>query len=781
MAALATSCSEDLGGESTQNVRLDASVSVENTRAAFLKSGDFYWQTGDKIGVITGTQDGDNTKFTALTLTAGAGTGSATFEGTIAGKLGSYAIYPYSDSQTLSNGTLSYTFPSSYTYSKVDQTFFPTAKDGNSYNPAMLASISNNNVAFKHLGGVFCIQVESMPCESGTLTLTTDQSLCGTYSTSVSAETPELKTESTTSTTNNTVTINFSGATTGQTGVFYIPVPTCTYTNATVTFTKDEKEALKVVAGTYKVERSYLKALILKKVTINAELATEVESASAAETALETKNNVAITGEITGTENTITIPEVSTTSSATETKAKTLTLEKVADNAAITVADKNTSTESETETSKSVKELTVSIPNTADATKAPTVTVAMPNSTVTLAGNAGTATFKKVTASTAENTLVVSDGVTITELEVAKGNVRINKGAKVDKITLATNNTSAIIYYEDGATLPATLPEGVSKVQIIETEAQFAAALTNGGDAKLFKDLKLSNQYMDVATKVSIDLNNKTLTAKEIYSIGGDLTLKNGNIKQEGGNAMIAAGSGGKLTIDDVVYNGTGWNCIFIIQCSQKASITVKNSTINGGIYGVTTNASTKPEIAKECTIDLENSTFAADESGALLNIPATVTIKKCKFSGNHQGAFFRGGTYTIDNCEFTLNSMDPNSKVAVNENNWMKKWGSGNTGAFAALTLGNYLNPAYAYETKATFTGKNTVTVSGTYASSYPAIHVCSNAGYKVTITGFTTSGDNTMTTTGGKTPAIEYGTTGITVDGETATVNVTTTSSTE
>lgn len=164
MAALATSCSDSLNVDGTHSVELNAAVTAEQSRAAFLADASFYWQTGDQIGVLTQKDNQTITAFTSLDLKTGAGTGSATFSGTISGSLGGYAIYPYDAAQRLSDNTLTYTFPSSYKYTKVDQTFFPSAKDGNSFNPAMLAKISNGSVAFNHLGGVFCISVESMPC-----------------------------------------------------------------------------------------------------------------------------------------------------------------------------------------------------------------------------------------------------------------------------------------------------------------------------------------------------------------------------------------------------------------------------------------------------------------------------------------------------------------------------------------------------------------------------------------------------------------------------------------
>lgn len=38
--------------------------------------------------------------------------------------------------------------------------------------------------------------------------------------------------------------------------------------------------------------------------------------------------------------------------------------------------------------------------------------------------------------------------------------------------------------------------------------------------------------------------------------------------------------------------------------------------------------------------IVLENSHFIATETALLVNIPSTVNIENCEFSGNHQAAF---------------------------------------------------------------------------------------------------------------------------------------------
>ncbi len=774
MTALVSSCSEDLAtiGNGLQKSTIGVSVSTESTRAAFNKDGSFYWSKGDQIGVMSANNNA--TAFSCFTLTKGEGTASAEFTGVGSGSY-TYVVYPYNEGHSLSNeNKLTYLFPATYQYNKVDQTFFPTEKDGNSYNPAMWGKVGdNNNTTLKHLGGVLCVKVDKMPCTSGSVEVSADENMAGKYTATLTGDAPALtNTEDSPENSSKKVTITFSGATQDQPGVFYVPVPTGTYNNIRVKFFEGTTEKVNTVAGSYKVDRANLYALVLTENKIDAGVSTEVSSVEDANTKLSTSDNVAITGQV-ESGSTITIPAAS---ASTTTTTKTITLEKVASKAALTVA------EADGTGATTANAITVSLPKPASAEDAASLTITTPNSTTTIASNAGETTINKVTASTAENTLIVSDGVTIKELEIAKGNVRINKGAKVEKISLSSSASAADVYYETGASVPSEDVTNITKYEIgvgtnpIKTETQFAAAMSKGGDYTLVADLTLASSYCPTST-TTVDLNKKKLTVITIQvENGGNVTFKNGEIIQAGksssnGSDFVCVSSNGTLELDGITYSGgEGFQCIFIVQCSQKAALTIKNSKVEtNNYYAVSTNANTTPEVANNCTITLENSTFYAAETGALINIPATVTMKNCKFSGNHQGAFLRGGNYTIEDCEFTLNAT---LAASHSENKWMTKWLAGNQAAFAALTLGNYLNGAYAYPTNITFTGKNTATVSGENASAFPAIHACVNAGYKMTITGFK---DHMTISEGCKNPAVEYGTSGITVDGESKTANVT------
>lgn len=424
--AIVSSCSDDLatqGGGNLKENTIGASVAAGGTRAAFDKDGKFYWSTGDQLGIWVNQAANANASNKALCAKmqqGGAGTESATFVVVSETTDFSYAVYPYSDDHSLSGENLTYVFPATYTYTKVDKTFFPDTKDGNSFNPTMAGPVvktsGQNYATLNHLGGVFCIKMAKMPCASGTLVVSSDNAMTGSFTANMAADKPALSNSSTTATDNNkAVTFTFAGATVGQPGIFYVPVPTGTFSNVRLKFyegnvseTSSETAKVNTVAGSYTIDRTNLQVLALSESTIGAggtaTAATTVENAN---TSLSSSDNVAITGPV--STSTITVPAAS---ASTATPTKTITLEQVARGANITVAEAS-GTDAST-----ANAITLSLPHPASDADAANLTINTPNSTTTLASNAGETTIAKVTASTAENTLVVSDGVTIKELVV---------------------------------------------------------------------------------------------------------------------------------------------------------------------------------------------------------------------------------------------------------------------------------------------------------------------------------------------------------------------------
>lgn len=568
---LITACSnendEELISTSTTGI-LSATVegNHSSTRAGFASDGKFYWSKKDQLGVTT---SGNASKFTALNLTNGSGTASGTFGGTISGTIGDYAVYPCYDNHSINGATLTYNFPTSYTYNKVDADYFTTVQgEGNSFNPAMWGKIVNGAVQMKHLGGVFCIKVPKMPIKAGTLSLIVDKKITGTFAVNLNDNIPVIASTETSTSENNTVTIEFSGATQDQPGVFYVPVPTGTYdVRIKVTESQGSTEKVNVAAGTYTIVRCDLKKIELTNGNIDATVPTESSSLDDAATKLASNDAVRVNGEISDTSNTISVP------AATSGTGKSLSLEKVASGASLTVLDANSSGS----TDNSVDNFTLSIPNNEIAEFEPLdVTITMPNTTVALTGNAGAAIYGTVTSETADNTLVIGNGVEVKKVVVKKGNIRVNKGAKLVAIEKSSDNqaTTVTVYKEDGAEIPSSL--GEEFVVMDAAVADMQKVFAEGGTYTLPQDMNIVGVEMMVpkGKEVTLDLNGKTLEAANdgLIRVEGSFILQD-----NAGNGVIKA-------TKDYVYQVYSTGIIYVD--GEDAKMTMKS----GNIYAVRDN-----------------------------------------------------------------------------------------------------------------------------------------------------------------------------------------------
>ena len=271
IAILAVACSSDeemtekqSGVKETITLIASQPGNEPTSRLAFTDKGKAYWHAGDTIGVWSIGEK----KFNAFPLMNGASTATASFQGDVIEGVGKYAVYPYNENHQLSGSTLTYYLPSSYTYTSVDQTFFPDDNNGNSFGAPMYGIVSDDNtVSFKHLGGVICMQIDKMPAESGTVKVTAaSNQLCGTFSAALTDDAPEIKTSQATS--NKSVTFKYSGATTDKAGVFYLPVATGNYSltivvsgNKQSSTSTTEVEMIRTRLQVVKVTTNYSKIL----------------------------------------------------------------------------------------------------------------------------------------------------------------------------------------------------------------------------------------------------------------------------------------------------------------------------------------------------------------------------------------------------------------------------------------------------------------------------------------------------------------------------------------
>lgn len=189
---------------------------------------------------------------------------------------------------------------------------------------------------------------------------------------------------------------------------------------------------------------------------------------------------------------------------------------------------------------------------------------------------------------------------------------------------------------------------------------------------------------------------------------------------------MCLFANNAKLELDGITYTAPAESQgIFNEKNVQTSTLIVKNSTIKSGYYAISTNASANP--VGNTTITLDNSTFSADETAFMVNIPATVTVTGCTFTGGWQGVFLRGGTTTFTNCH--INLLFASNYATSGIANGATSWGTGNNAPAAALTMGNRSTSAYDYPTTVTLVNtsfNNSGTDSGSKdATNYPAIYI--------------------------------------------------------
>lgn len=586
-ASLITACSneEELTSTTTEGMlRATMEESHPATRVGFDTQGKFFWSQNDALGVTTSSAP---TTFTKFTLQEGCGQASGAFSGKYSGKIEGYAVYPYNTNHSMNGTTLTYNFPTSYTYSQVDTDYFTTEQGkGNSFNPAMWGSINNGSVALKHLGGVFCIKIEKMPLTAGKLIFFADKKITGNFEVDLAAATPILSSQDG-GIPDNAVTISFSGATENGQGVFYVPVPTGTY-NVTIKMTNEsDVEDFSIPAGAFTIKARYLQKLEVKDGNIDASEQQKVEDLNSAATELKNSDAVSVTGEIAGKSNTVTIP------SDAQSASKSLSLENVANGASLKIEGNDGST------TTPVTDFTLSIPNNKSETETNLLDVElnMPNATVTLAGNAGVAKYGEVTAKTADNTLIIGNNVEVKKVIVKKGNIRVNKGAKLVAIEKSQDNQSAkvIIYKEEGAEIPSSLNE--SFVVTSAAEHDLIKGLDADKSYTLTSNVELSRPLVIAGGDYTLDLNGFVLKAStasftEVTGLvgsnqavvlvrrGGNLTIKDskgtGCISSNGKSGVYAAISlTSKADEEDASLKG------------QAAKLTVEGGHLAGYYYGI--------------------------------------------------------------------------------------------------------------------------------------------------------------------------------------------------
>lgn len=691
----------------TGNDKLVATIPSVGTRT-FMDGVSVKWSAGDKIGIFSQPNGSGSYTNNEYTLSSGAGTQSAEFSGSSEGKK-RVAYYPYTSMGMTYNGTtLAYTMPVSYTYNAENP------KDNNGAPMACLISKdAQNQVSFKNAGALIYIMVKNIPAGYTQAILTSQ----GTNAPDIAGDVeitfaedgiPTLKTltsnaKEVSGTNNKVVTINFAASDVLQDLEFYFPIPVNTYPELNISVAGSNKNLLSI--KTFRGDDGHgvvaergvrlYGTVTIDKVT--GEVPTEVESVAKATEALKESNAIVIAD----------VP-----SDAGGTPEIALPKKEISDNEAVSISFDKISTTAEIAIKESSESTGTSVAQTVrvavpavetgggTAAQAPSFKIELPASTVTLDAVDGKATYAKVTAKTAANTLVVKEGVTVKELVIAGGNVEVY--GTVEKISLASDNTSetTVTSYASGV-VGTVSGSNTDKFKFKSEWDGVSVAEATPTDGKIYTAAQLAYYQSKEIPKAT---TGKDLPA----TMTGTVTLcADIDMKQHPWIGMVlgenAVFDGGKYTIsnirvDDFILSEQGKytpNACVGLFAATKSDSQIKNITIDG--FEVTGNGAdakwsgalvgysygtTLYENCHAKNVKIESNSANAYRIGGLIGFigkmssPDTdkaVTLKDCSASViTIKGSFSIGGLVgTVQGgTDRTFNNCDvDNIKLTINEN----------------------------------------------------------------------------------------------------------------
>lgn len=583
-ALTAFSCSQEEFENSGRKGNITVNATFEgagtDTRTTVNDEYKILWQDTDALGLFCSNAE-SNYSNTKLEYASGAGQTSATFNGSKpSGETAVFSIYPYQQNMSVSGNTLTMTLPATL-----------TNYNGSSNGP-MYAKVTNPDnlsaLSFKHMAAMIKLTVNKIPAEATTFKIIASNNIAGICTVDLTAADPIL---AVTSDESKEITASFTASADIKSRNFYIPLPTGTYSSITAQLTNgsDKVYFTKTLNDKILGRRDILVVPPLDCVVVEATTPSALSTALAdsknlpqeAPTAA-TVTDIAVSGSFnttSGSNDGITIPVLqnSDINLAFNTAPTTST------SAPLKLTDK-TNTSVSAPAATATNSVSLAVPETTAEQEAPSVAITMPSTTVTLAAVGNKATYNEVTATTAQQTLIINAGVTVKKLTVKGGNLKIY--GKVEQLVHDAGNTTIYIIKGTEASLPATID---SKFVVQSDVAVLKTAFANGEDFKLSADADITGQSVSVPAgkSVVLDLNGYTLTADNSATgkiiVLGKMTLKDSSTEKKG--KIVASQD----------YTAASYNGSLIEIAGEDASMTMESGNISAvretpdsnGQYGV--------------------------------------------------------------------------------------------------------------------------------------------------------------------------------------------------
>ena len=583
-ALTAFSCSQEEFENSGRKGNITVNATFEgagtDTRTTVNDKYKILWQDTDALGLFCSNAE-SNYSNTKLEYASGAGQTSATFNGSKpSGETAVFSIYPYQQNMSVSGNTLTMTLPDTL-----------TNYNGSSNGP-MYAKVTNPDnlsaLSFKHMAAMIKLTVNKIPAEATTFKIIASNNIAGTCTVDLTAADPILTVASNGS---KEITASFTASNDIKSRNFYIPLPTGTYSSITAQLTNgsDKVYFTKTLNDKILGRRDILVVPPLDCVVVDATTPSALSTALAdsknlpqeAPTAA-TVTDIAVSGSFnttSGSNDGIAIPVLQNSDiNLTFNTAPTTSTA-----APLTLTDK-TNTSVSAPAATATNSVSLAVPETTAEQEAPSVAITMPSTTVTLAAVGNKATYNEVTATTAQQTLIINAGVTVKKLTVKGGNLKIY--GKVEQLVHDAGDTTIYIIKGTEASLPATID---SKFVVQSDVAVLKTAFANGEDFKLSADADITGQSVSVPAgkSVVLDLNGYTLTADNSATgkiiVLGKMTLKDSSTEKKG--KIVASQD----------YTAASYNGSLIEIAGEDASMTMESGNISAvretpdsnGQYGV--------------------------------------------------------------------------------------------------------------------------------------------------------------------------------------------------
>ena len=583
-ALTAFSCSQEEFENSGRKGNITVNATFEgagtDTRTTVNDEYKILWQDTDALGLFCSNAE-SNYSNTKLEYASGAGQTSATFNGSKpSGETAVFSIYPYQQNMSVSGNTLTMTLPATL-----------TNYNGSSNGP-MYAKVTNPDnlsaLSFKHMAAMIKLTINKIPAEATTFKIIASNNIAGTCTVDLTAADPILTVASNGS---KEITASFTASNDIKSRNFYIPLPTGTYSSITAQLTNgsDKVYFTKTLNDKILGRRDILVVPPLDCVVVDATTPSALSTALAdsknlpqeAPTAA-TVTDIAVSGSFnttSGSNDGIAIPVLQNSDiNLTFNTAPTTSTA-----APFTLTDK-TNTSVSAPAATATNSVSLAVPETTAEQEAPSVAITMPSTTVTLAAVGNKATYNEVTATTAQQTLIINAGVTVKKLTVKGGNLKIY--GKVEQLVHDASDTTIYIIKGTEASLPATID---SKFVVQSDVAVLKTAFANGEDFKLSADADITGQSVSVPAgkSVVLDLNGYTLTADNSATgkiiVLGKMTLKDSSTEKKG--KIVASQD----------YTAASYNGSLIEIAGEDASMTMESGNISAvretpdsnGQYGV--------------------------------------------------------------------------------------------------------------------------------------------------------------------------------------------------